>query len=228
MKYLPVLLCLLASAPLLAAPCASNTPVGSYCEIDFNALHPTQPAIGLMQVEDEVKAYAGQSRKQYIKLMRKKEIPVVIGPDGGFYLTDRHHLSSALWRLKVPQATVKVIGKLDDASNFWPQMQARHWAWLYDQHGAPLPPTQLPRNLASLKDDPYRALAGYAQGAHYYNKAERAYFVEFAWARYFGEQMQWRVLDRSNLPAALKDAQRLACLPAAQPLPGYKDDCKVD
>jgi hypothetical protein len=28
----------------------------------------------------------------------KKKIPIVIAPDGGYWLVDRHHLTKALWQ----------------------------------------------------------------------------------------------------------------------------------
>ncbi|WP_035060772.1 ParB-like protein [Andreprevotia chitinilytica] len=225
MNRLFALLLLLVATALQAAPCRKSTPVGDYCQLPFTKLHPTQPAIGLMQVEDEMQSYTGKTPQELDQLMRKKEIPVVIGPKGRFYLTDRHHLSSALWRLHVPTATVMVIGKINDPKQFWPQMQERHWAWLYDQHGAPLPPKQLPKSLADLKDDPYRSLAGYAASADYYGKAEHAYFVEFAWARYFGDKLDWQPINRDNLAATMETIKPLVCLPAASELPGYRTEC---
>ncbi|GHD62995.1 ParB-like protein [Jeongeupia chitinilytica] len=219
-----LLLVVLLCSPLLrAAPCTPQTPVGDDCQLPLVALRPTQANVGQMQVDDEAKALAGKSAEQLERLEHKKQIPVVLGPDGNFYLTDRHHLASALSRIGQTQATVRVIGKLD--GDFWPQMVVRHWAWLYDARGKAFPPTQLPTSLAALGDDPYRSLAGYAQDAGAYDKARHAYFVEFAWARYFGERMGWQTIDRGTLPAALKAARQLACEPAARALPGYRKDC---
>ncbi|MBM3114821.1 ParB-like protein [Jeongeupia naejangsanensis] len=218
------LLALLLASPFAhSAPCTTQTPVGSDCQLSLSALRPTQANVGKMQVDDEAGKLAGKTAAQLDAYERKKQIPVVLSPDGDFYLTDRHHLASALLKIGQTQATVRVIGKID--SDFWPKMVTSHWTWLYDARGQAIQPAQLPASLAALGDDPYRSLAGYAQDAGAYDKAKRAYFVEFAWARYFGERMDWRAIDRTTLPAALKQAQQLACEPAASALPGYRKDC---
>ncbi|WP_432721031.1 ParB-like protein [Jeongeupia wiesaeckerbachi] len=224
MRIQMLALLLLTSPLLLAAPCTTQTPVGNDCQLPLTALRPTQANVGQMQVDDEASELVGKTAAQLDTIERKKQIPVVLGPDGNFYLTDRHHLSSALLKIGQTQATVRLIGKLD--SDFWPQMAARHWAWLYDARGKAIQPSQLPTSLTALGDDPYRSLAGYAQDAGIYDKTKHAYFVEFAWARYFGEQMGWRTLDRAALPAAIEQARKLACAPAAADLPGYRKDCQ--
>ncbi|WP_276148000.1 ParB-like protein, partial [Pseudomonas aeruginosa] len=135
----PVLLlcCLFLSATAQAEDCSPQTSVGSWCELPLAALHPTQQNVGLLQVEDDQAKLAGKKPKALERYLRKKEIPVVIGPGGRFYLTDRHHLSSALWRLDPKQGVpVKVIGRLPQASDFWEKMQENHWVWLHDARGA--------------------------------------------------------------------------------------------
>ncbi|HHJ1571354.1 TPA: ParB-like protein, partial [Pseudomonas aeruginosa] len=221
----PVLLlcCLFLSATAQAEDCSPQTSVGSWCELPLAALHPTQQNVGLLQVEDDQAKLAGKKPKALERYLRKKEIPVVIGPGGRFYLTDRHHLSSALWRLDPKQGVpVKVIGRLPQASDFWEKMQENHWVWLHDARGAEIPPEALPNALAGLGDDPYRALAGYAEDENAFDKDRQSYFIEFHWARYFGERMHWRPISRATLPDDLKQALRLACEPAARELPGYR------
>ena len=108
-----LLCCLFLSATAQAEDCSPQTSVGSWCELPLAALHPTQQNVGLLQVEDDQAKLAGKKPKALERYLRKKEIPVVIGPGGRFYLTDRHHLSSALWRLDPKQdVPVKVIGRL--------------------------------------------------------------------------------------------------------------------
>ena len=161
------------------------------------------------------------SAKQLDKLMKKKEIPVVIAPDGSYWLVDRHHLTKALWQHGVKDARVKVIGRLQDKANFWSQMQNNHWAWLKDEKGQPLTPEQLPTRIDKLPDYPYRTLAGLLQNAGYFRKDKQVYFVEFAWASWLGKQMQWMPVDSANLAARLQQAKRLACGSDAKELPGY-------
>ena len=74
-------------SPLLWAkhaddPCRTDLKVGSWCRLAINELHPTQPGVGLLQVQTEAKALKHKSAKKLWALAEKKRIPVVIGPDG--------------------------------------------------------------------------------------------------------------------------------------------------
>ncbi|PTS78201.1 chromosome partitioning protein ParB [Aeromonas sp. HMWF036] len=221
MKAWLLLACVLSQGAWALAPCQSNTAVGNWCEIGIDALHPTQGGVGQIQVDETQATLAGMSAKQLDKLMKKKEIPVVIAPDGSYWLVDRHHLTKALWQQGVKDARVKVIGRLQDKANFWSQMQNNHWAWLKDEKGQPLTPEQLPSSIDKLPDYPYRTLAGLLQNAGYFRKDKQVYFVEFAWASWLGKQMQWMPVDSANLAARLQQAKRLACGSDASDLPGY-------
>ncbi|WP_320545771.1 ParB-like protein [Aeromonas veronii] len=221
MKAWLLLACVLSQGAWALAPCQSNTAVGNWCEIGIDALHPTQRGVGQIQVDETQATLAGMSAKQLDKFMKKKEIPVVIAPDGSYWLVDRHHLTKALWQQGVKDARVKVIGRLQDKANFWSQMQNNHWAWLKDEKGQPLTPEQLPSSIDKLPDYPYRTLAGLLQNAGYFRKDKQVYFVEFAWASWLGKQMQWMPVDSANLAARLQQAKRLACGSDAKDLPGY-------
>lgn len=220
--YLFLTLC----SPLLWAkhvddPCLPDLKIGSVCRLAINQLHPTQPGVGLLQVQAEAKALKHKSAKKLWALAEKKRIPVVIGPDGRFWLVDRHHLTRTLWSLGIREVPVVIEGILTDPLQFWPQMQAHHWAWLKDERGHEVKPEQLPNHIALLPDYPYRSLAGFAEDAGLYAKQGQIYFIEFAWAQYLGEKLNWRKVTADNLPTLLKASEILACLPAASALPGY-------
>ncbi|SCK05092.1 ParB-like protein [Vogesella sp. LIG4] len=222
MRLLPLALPLLLAARLVgAAPCQPDTPAGDWCDTPLAALHPTQGGVGMLQVADEAEALRGLSADKLAAKIRKKVIPVVIGPQGRLYLVDRHHFASALLRIGVSTASVQVIGHLPRADDFWQQMQAQHWAWLRDEHGQPLAPAALPATLAALPDYPYRSLAGQLQDKGYFRKRDAVYFVEFAWASWLGQRMGWAPVDRASLPTRLKQAEKLACTRDASQLPGY-------
>ncbi len=212
------LLLLAHTAWAVEAPCNAETPVGEYCQLSIEALRPTQSAVGEMQVDYEV----GTIRKQadLIAWQKKKVIPVVISPEGDFFLTDRHHTSRGLWRAGEKSLVVKIIARLKDSARFWDEMQAHHWVYLHDERGTPIQPEALPRRIAELRDDPYRSLAGFARNRGHF-KGTEAFFMEFEWARYFGEAMNWQPIRPCNLEKALKKTRKLACAPAAQTLPGY-------
>ncbi|QNM97390.1 ParB-like protein [Chitinimonas koreensis] len=226
MKTALALLALVAALPAAALPpCSADSRPGERCEVALAALRPTQPVVGLLQVEDKAAELAAKSPAKLERYLEKRPIPLVIGPDGGFYLTDHHHLARALLLLGRKQAGAKVVDRLGDPAQFWNTMAARHWAWLRDPHGRPIEPRQLPARVADMADDPYRALAGLAEDRGAYRDTD-AWFQEFHWARYFGERMGWRPIERANLDAALREAVRLACEPAAAGLPGYAGPCR--
>ncbi|QDZ27794.1 ParB-like protein [Noviherbaspirillum sp. UKPF54] len=219
---LPAVLALACCNALAAPTCSREIPVHGKCEISLEALHPTQPAIGAMQVEERAaRMPPGIDGAQYTS---KWAVPVVQAPDGKFYLTDGHHLASVLTRVGAEKITAEVIHRFDNRASFWDQMRARHWVYLFDSHGKPITPEELPAHIKDLGDDAYRSLAGYAEDAGFFKKTD-AYFMEFAWARYFGERMGWQPIDRLTLLSALQTAQKLACQPEAQDLPGYAGPC---
>lgn len=212
-----------AGAARAEPECGPSVPVNERCDIAISALHPTQTGIGLIEVEERAARLRG--KQDLGKFTAQRPVPVVQAPDGSFYLTDSHHLVSVLYRVGAQRVTAQVIGRFSDPGSFWREMQARHWVYLFDTRGQPIPPQALPRSVADLADDPYRALAGYAEDAGYFKKTD-AYFMEFAWARYFGNKMGWQSIDRMNLLSALQTAERLACRPEARDLPGYAGPCQ--
>lgn len=211
-----------ATSAMAGPACSTHIPVNSVCEIALASLHPTQPAVGKITVEE--RAARMPANLDFVRYTAKRPVPVVQAPDGKFYLTDSHHLASVLELVGAKRVTAQVIGRFKDPATFWPEMEKRHWVWLHDPQGNPIKPSALPRRIADLQDDPYRALASYAQDAGYFRKTD-AYFMEFHWARYFGQRMQWQPIDRMNLLAAIQSAERLACQPEARDLPGYAGPC---
>ena len=229
MRVWMLLACVLSQGAWALAPCEKGSQVGSWCEVSIDQLHPTQGGVGQLQVDTTVRELADKSEKQLDKLMKKKEIPIAIAPDGGYWLVDRHHLTKALWQQGVKAVRVKVIARLQDRGSFWSQMQNNHWAWLKDERGQPLTPEQLPGHIGELPDYPYRTLAGLLQDAGYFSKQDQVYFVEFAWASWLGQQMAWQPVNAANLADRLAEAKRLACNSKASALPGYPGkQCRVN
>lgn len=222
---LPFALALSVPLSALGEPaCSTAVPVHRHCEIAISDLHPTQPSIGLMQVEERV--IRMELGIDGVKYTSKHPVPVVQAPDGSFYVTDGHHLVSTLLRIGTTKVMADIIGRFDNPRTFWNEMQNRQWVYLHDARGNPIPPSALPKHFQDLQDDPYRALAGYAESAGYFHRSE-VYFAEFYWARYFGEKMGWQPVNRLNLLAALQSAEKVACLPEAKELPGYAGPCSL-
>ena len=68
------------------------------------------------------------------------------------------------------------------------------------------------------------------QDAGYFEKRDQVYFVEFAWASWLGQQMDWLPVDSASILAdRLYQAKRLACSSKAGDLPGYPGkQCRVN
>jgi hypothetical protein len=121
--------------------------------------------------------------------------------------------------------------------NFWKAMHDAAWVYLFDQAGGgPLQPSQLPKHIKDLRNDPYRGLAWYVRSHFGYSKRP-ADFAEFRWAQYFRMRM---ILDNDILrnkaessdvllskmkqedrERIVEQAIALAKSPEAAGLPGY-------
>lgn len=150
-------------------------------------------------------------------------VPVVIGPDGEYYITDHHHLSTAVWRADIPQEAKHVYGfVLHDWSDksmdvFWQSMIEGSLTWLYDDKGdGPLNPYLLPKSIGDILNDPYRTLSRWLRDCGCYTKDSlkeksrlvdvshkyiptsqaKAFFIEFRWANFL----------RANVKLELKKA----------------------
>lgn len=186
------------------------------CVIDVKALHPTQSAVGMDAVEckaEKISSKAKAGKLDDYLLEDNRWVPMVRGPGGVFYLTDHHHLSTAVWNANLKDKEKKVYAfLLADWSNmkedaFWQQMVKQHDTWLKDPSGQEITPDQLPKSIGSLQDDPLRTLSAWVRGSCGYVKCDPpgvakgddelscadkfpnvtcadAYFLEFKWGAY--------------------------------------------
>lgn len=77
------------------------------------ALRPTQMTVGMREVKEKRKRWREHnSKKKQGELLGKHMIPVVLGPDGKYYVVDHHHLARALHDEGVKDILVSIIGDL--------------------------------------------------------------------------------------------------------------------
>ena len=88
--------------------------------------------------------------------------PIVIGPGGAFYITDRHHLARALYDLGEATTYCKVLDNLSglQPDAFWKHMEDSNGVYLKDDQGNVITPRDLPTSIRELRNDPFRSLAG--------------------------------------------------------------------
>ncbi len=162
------------------------------------------------------------SKKKLKAELKAHLMPLVRGPGGELYLTDRHHFAVALMEIGETHALGRVIYDWSDlpVDEFWKRMKKEEKCFLYDSQGkGPKNPDLLPQRLTQLENDPYRSLAWLVRINGGYRKTEVLY-AEFKWAQYFRPRVSVST-RRASIENALDEGIRLAKLSAASDLPGY-------
>ena len=144
-------------------------------DVMISDLHPTQPDVGLGEVLKKVKDLVSVDPTQG-SLDGSDPVPVVVGPDGGLYVSDHHHFVLALLMAKNADALVHVKVLENDfcgtcspsttqcLQNFWAHMASAHLGYLCSNHDQPISYTQVPQGFGPnaspkpLGNDPYRTL----------------------------------------------------------------------
>jgi len=187
-----------------------------------DGVHPTQFCVGIVSAECKrytIEKHAKDGRLREFLCKEGHLVPIIIGPpDKTLYLTDHHHLCTALWRARLPSDMTKEIAACVihdwsdmDLTSFWLRMIDQHYAWLYDVNGVgPLNPTLLPETVDGILNDPFRTLSRWIRDAGCYYKDElvgkdksmcaeksyvpeaknAAYFIEFRWANFLRQNVQ--------------------------------------
>ena len=189
--------------------------------IPILALRPTQMTVGMREVERKRKAWEEKTNSQRVNELEQHMVPVVLGPGGERWITDHHHLARALHDHGEKQVFVMVVGDLGKAepTHFWNLMDYHGWTHPFDEKGRRCAYEDLPKSVAALKDDPYRALSGALRNAGGFAK-DSTPFSEFVWADYFRNRIKAKDL-KHDFEAALAAALKLAKSGAADYLPGW-------
>ncbi len=216
-----VLLTVSTPSPTWAKKCHSSDPTGSRCTLHVQDLRPTQFAVGSVAVDCKAAKISAKSKKKLKKYLAAtaREVPAVVGPDGSIYITDHHHLSTALHRAKstdwgddekVLHVLIKANynGKDVSWSDFWGEMQKQYLTYNHDNKGTPdMNFALLPTTVGGLLNDPYRTLSRWVRESCGYVKSgkeqcdnirtdhphDAPYFMEFYWGEFFREQLPLQV-----------------------------------
>jgi hypothetical protein len=219
-----------ATVPANIPECNETMSQGTVCRCQLELLHPTQSTVGMIQVKKKARKLADKSDKKLEAFLEKDKnlVPVVIGPEwvvgpngqggvkkGFLYITDHHHLVSALVALKRRPDTYckikEIARKGQTVDEFWAGMFASHEAWP-KEYGEDILGRAIPPSVDGLKDDPYRTLGGaVVKSCGFKSKASQsADFLEFPWADYLRGTGITVELIQSNPEEALKQARKLA------------------
>lgn len=211
--------------------CESSDPPDTLCTLHVDEIRPTQFAVGSIAVNcraDELSARSKRRLKKYLE-SEKRQVPAVVGPDGDFYITDRHHLTTALHRAKSPnwrnKQKVLQIKILDNYTTkkvtwgeFWNDMKKQNRSYNFDNKGIPdMNFALIPEDVGGLLNDPYRTLSRWVRESCGYVKAGKEqcenirtdhehkapFFMEFYWGDFF----------RKHLPLPTADLEVCKAIP---------------
>ncbi len=188
--------------------------------VDATALRPTQITVGLREVAAKRRAWRerGQDGAAFLG---SHLVPVILGPNEHYYVTDHHHLVRAL--IEEGQTTVAISTIADlrhlPKDSFWFVLDNRGWMHPYDDEGRRRDRDAIPKSIAGLIDDPFRSLAGELRLQGGYAK-DTTPFSEFLWADFLRHRIK-RGHVEAEFDAALADALVLARSKDANYLPGW-------
>lgn len=188
--------------------------------VDASDLRPTQITVGLREVHAKRQAWRerGQNAAAFLG---KHLVPVILGPNGHYYVTDHHHLVRALMDEGQTEVAISTIADLRHLpkESFWFVLDNRGWMHPFDDEGRRRGREDIPKSIADLVDDPFRSLAGELRLQGGYAK-DTTPFSEFLWADFLRYRMKRRHVEE-QFAVALADALVLARSTDANYLPGW-------
>jgi len=207
--------------------CEHSMDKDTICSLTVHELHPTQKVVGFRQVQATAKKIKAMSHKSLHDYISDKKIPIIAGPDGNFYMIDRHHMLYSLLlakRQRLPPLIAKIKKNWSDLSerNFWRKMREKNYIYLFDEFGESLTDhRQIPTHISDLDNDPYRSLAWAVREQDGFDKTNIP-FAEFRWANFFRTRVSVGDSDYEFKNAVLA-ALKLASKKEASHLPGFKN-----
>ena len=204
--------------------CKAKSKEGDDCWIAVKRLKPTQLTKGAIEVERRAATYARLSKKDRQAFNHDDPIPVVIGPDGDFFITDHHHKALAIAAIEGHSVLVHAMIQKNwrDLSHddFWAKMSSKEFTYLFDEFDrGPFAHDALGDDLFSLADDPYRSLAWGVRKNHGYAETTIPH-ADFEWANYFRPLIERGQIE-NEFDQAIVAMTPTAHAQAARHLPGY-------
>jgi hypothetical protein len=185
------------------------------------SLRPTQITLGMREVEMRLKNWSKHDPGKLGAFLASHMVPVIMGPGNVPYLIDHHHLVRALQDQGVESVFVTVVADMSgvDPQLFWNVMEFRGWTHPYDSKGRRRDHTDLPKTVRSMKDDPYRSIAGELRNIGSFAKDSTPY-AEFLWADFLRPRIKAKAIYK-DFDSSLARARELAASADANYLPGW-------
>lgn len=199
-----------------------NVREGSTLYVKVEDLYPTQPDLGMREVDFKVKAIKKMSEKKFESYLVEKVSPVIIGPKGKMYIVDHHHHAFSLLKTKKTWIYVQVWHNWSNLSveKFWKKMRDSRFV-LLKKGNLSISYHQLPHKISQMGNDEYRSLAWSVREKKGFDKADHIPFFEFQWANFYRKYFSLDLL-KDHYEVALKLAIHLSKTKFAKHLPGFK------
>lgn len=217
---------------------------GDWVYVDAATVHPTQFCLGYREMAYRGKTFSEMGADMASKdatasiypYLAKKDVPMVVAPDGTAYITDGHHTLAGL--LASTQKDKLAFGHV--VANFYGQSAAKFAAFMTDPAnndtylfgptgngltGVPAAAefAKLPRFLTGVNaaermaDDPYRSLTWAMKGSGYVTAKKVSgaedpldeNFVEFRWADLLRGKILWDDKSDDSFYTAVANAEAL-------------------
>jgi hypothetical protein len=192
-------------------------------EVNPAEVRPTQAVVGYLWIQRKYEKFAGLSAKDLKKLLKEDPAPAIRGPGEQLFILDNHHEFYTLLELGTATAYVDVIADYSRMSwsTFYGRLEREGRVYLGDENGElTFTAETLPKRIAELRNDPYRALASFVRRADGFDKTGDTH-IEFEWANYFRRYITLRMIQ-SDLEAAIRRGVELSFNSEAAGLPGFK------
>jgi hypothetical protein len=228
---LNILMAFFAMLPAHAkdSSCSAKMKAGDVCLGRLSLIHPTQFDVGMREVrrkQSNIESNMEElSEKKFDEYLEAKAVKVVLGPGGQIYAIDGHHFALAAVRAGLREAyflVKKDYSKGYTEKEFWEKMADEKLVFQYSKGEGPLKPSELPRRLDGMGDDPYRSLASEVRRRGGFEK-EMTNYSEFAWAGFFRERVKIGSSDE-DFERAVDTAIVLARSVLAEDMPGHIED----
>lgn len=208
--------------------CKSLLEINTICVANLEQIHPTQSSVGNLVVLKKIKVIESKHKTGKLKkYLLKKAAPAIVGPDGQFYIIDKHHSTYSLYKADIPASDKKLYLKVIhnwsqlSSNEFEAKMIEKNYIWPLNSSYEKIAFSDLPTQIRNLSDDPYRSLAWLVRENGGFSKTSTPY-AEFYWGMYFfksGLTIAGRSL--SDFSSVLPKALELAKSSSASHLPGY-------
>jgi hypothetical protein len=184
-------------------------------------LRPTQITVGYREVNEKRKVWRERVKRDGPEFLGRHMIPVLKGPKGRPYVIDHHHLARALLDEGVKEIAINVVADLSalGKDEFWVLCDNKGWCHPYDADGVRRGMDAIPKDIASLTDDPYRSVAGELRRQGGYAK-DTTPFSEFIWADFLRRRIKPSAVEK-DFDKAMTKALELAKSLTAAHLPGW-------